>query len=393
MSVILSLLYHNRVEGIVFMEFIVRIFVESWNILLDSSVYILIGIVIAGFLQVVLNGNFILNHLGKGRYSSVVKAAFLGVPLPLCSCGVLPAAASLKKQGANKGATSAFLISTPESGVDSIAITYALLDPLMTLIRPLAAFISAMAAGFLENFLHWPQGSEFSPKNLSCTVDQCCDGVDCPPEVHAKHHGLWEKCIAGLKFSIRDVWGDIVLWFFAGLLLAGCITALVPDQLLGEWLGGGVASMFIMLLVGIPMYICATASTPIAAALILKGVSPGAALVFLLVGPATNITSLSVLISILGKKSTIRYLIVLSVSAVFFGLGVDAVYSMMNVSPQAVIGEASGLFSHNVKLVATFILLAISIKPIGIWLRKLLKPKKKETQYFSDFPTLPGNTK
>lgn len=276
--------------------------------------------------------------------------------------------------------------------MDSIAITYALLDPLMTVIRPVAAFVTAMWAGLLENFLHWPQASVERKKDISCPIDQCCDGIDCPPQVHARHHSFWEKIRAGFRFAVTDVWGDIVLWFFAGLLLAGVITAMIPDHLLEEWLGGGLTSMFIMLLVGVPLYICATASTPIAAALILKGVSPGAALVFLLVGPATNVTSLSVLIGILGKMGTLRYLIVLATSAVFFGLLVDTIYSSLGISPQAVIGEASGLFSFEVKLAAAILLLLLSIKPISLWLRKKFQPRKSGSQFICDFPAIPSKS-
>ncbi len=304
---------------------------------------------------------------------------------------MLPAATSLKKQGANKGATTAFLISTPESGVDSIAITYALLDPLMTVIRPVAAFITAMCAGFLENILHWPKAAEQVKVDTSCTIDDCCDGKDCPPAEHARHHTIMEKISAGWNFAIKDVWGDIALWFFIGLLLAGAITALIPEEIMANWLGGGIQSMLFMLVIGVPIYICATASTPIAAALIIKGVSPGAALVFLLVGPATNVTSLSVLIGILGKKSTLRYLLVLSVSAVLFGLGVDKIYAMAGISPQAVIGEAAELIPYSIKIVSSLFLLLISVRPLVTWYKKKRQPKNENVQYMSDFPTLPTN--
>ncbi len=301
---------------------------------------------------------------------------------------MLPAATSLKKQGANKGATTAFLISTPESGVDSIAITYALLDPLMTIIRPIAAFVTAICAGFLENSLHWSDKISSKKVDISCPIDQCCDGSDCPPEEHSKHHTIFEKIVAGCKFAINDVWGDIVLWFFAGLLLAGLISATIPDEMLTTLLGGGVSSMLVMLVIGIPIYICATASTPIAAALILKGVSPGAALVFLLVGPATNVTSLSVLIGILGKKSTMRYLLVLSISAVLFGLGVDKLYLLAGISPQAIIGEAAEIVPHGLKVAASILLMLLSIKPIMTWLKKKIVPCKSEVRFVSDYPVI-----
>ncbi len=305
---------------------------------------------------------------------------------------MLPAATSLKKQGANKGATTAFLISTPESGVDSIAITYALLDPVMTVIRPIAAFFSAMCAGFLENTLHWDKDGGTGKKDISCPIDQCCDGNDCPPEDHYHHHTLLEKIKAGLKFAVNDVWGDIVLWFFVGLLLAGIISAMIPNEMFETWLGGGFSSMLVMLFVGIPIYICATASTPIAAALILKGVSPGAALVFLLVGPATNVTSLSVLVGILGKMSTIRYLLVLSIGAVCFGLGVDKLYSLFQISPRAIIGDAADIIPYGLKLFTTLFLLGLSIKPIYCWGKGKFGTPKAATVFVSDFPVITKKT-
>lgn len=277
---------------------------------------------------------------------------------------MLPAAASLKKQGANNGATTAFLISTPESGVDSIAITYALLDPLMTVARPVAAFFTAITAGITENLFHSMNDKDNIKVDLSCQVDGCCNGIDCSPDEHKQHHSFVEKLQAGLKFAVTDIWGDLAGWFFTGILLAGLITALVPSQLFVDYLGGGFSSMLIMLVLGIPLYICATASTPIAAAFILKGVSPGAALVFLLVGPATNITSLSVLFGLLGKRATAIYLLTLSVFAVVCGLILDQLYIGLEFSARAVAGQAAELIPFQGQLAGAIILLAFSVRPI-----------------------------
>jgi uncharacterized protein len=301
---------------------------------------------------------------------------------------VLPAAASLRKQGANKGATTAFLISTPESGVDSIAITYALLDPVMTIIRPVAAFMTAMIAGIAENLFFWKQNEEEIKVDLSCPVDNCCDGIDCPEEIHSHHHTFVEKLVSGVRFGTKEVWGDIAGWFFIGVLLAALITTFVPDNLMTTLLGGGLSSMLVMLVVGIPLYICATASTPVAAALIMKGVSPGAALVFLLVGPATNVTSLSVLTGILGKKSTVMYLLILSACAVLFGLGVDAFYQFAGISPRAILGEASEFVPENMKLLAVLLLLGISVKPMLKTIRKKFTTKPGQTTFISSFPPM-----
>ena len=361
----------------------------SWLLLLDSSVYILFGILVAGLLKVFLNPETVAKHLGSGRFSSVIKAALIGVPLPLCSCGVLPAAVSLKKQGANKGATTAFLISTPESGVDSIAISYALLDPIMTVIRPVAAFITAVAAGFIENIIDWPKAMAPVFPDISYPVEEQ-GGTDetSTPDIPATHRGKWTKILAGMRYALVDVWGDIAIWFFAGLLIAGMIMALIPNEFMTRWLDGGFSSMLVMLVIGIPLYICATASTPVAAALILKGVSPGAALVFLLVGPATNITSLAVLVGILGKKSTLRYLFILSSCAILFGLAVDQLYRMAGISPQAVIGEAAELIPYGAKLGGAIMLLLLSIQPFSNWLRKRIGRQQPQLSFQSGFPDI-----
>lgn len=354
------------------MRLILNIFVESWQLLLDASVYILFGILIGGLLKVFLSPAYVARHLGQGRYSSVFKAALFGVPLPLCSCGVLPAAAALKRQGANNGATTAFLISTPESGIDSISVSYALLDPIMTVARPLAAFVSAIIAGCIENTFNPPRPQLAMAADLSCPVDGCCDGVDCSPAEHAKHHNLFEKIRAGMCYAFGDLWGDLAGWFFIGLLLAGLISALVPDDLITSYLGGGFVAMLLMLAFGIPLYICATASTPIAAAMILKGVSPGAALVFMLAGPATNMATISVLVGMLGRRATVVYLTCIAVTALLFGLALDGIYAALGLSAKATVGQSGELVPYPVQLVAALLILALSVRPMVTMIRRWL---------------------
>ena len=347
------------------MNLILDILLASWQLLCEASIYVLFGILVAGMLYIFLNPGTVARHLGQGRFRSVFKASLLGIPIPLCSCGVLPAAASLKRQGANNGATMSFLISTPESGVDSMAITYALLDPIMTIARPVAAFFTAMAAGISENLFAKQGNSLFqNVPDLSCTVDGCCDGLECTPDEHQSHHSAIEKIKAGLIYAFGELWDDIAVWFLVGIVLAGVITVLIPVDMITRYLGGGLPAMLIMLVAGIPLYICATASTPIAAALILKGISPGAALVFLLVGPATNITSLTVLFEILGKRATVLYLFAIAFSAVIFGLILDQVYSIFGIADQAIAGEAADLIPHWAKLAGAFILLGLSVRPV-----------------------------
>jgi uncharacterized protein len=358
----------------------VHILAEAWNLLQASSVYVLFGIFVAGVMKVFVSPEAVGRHLGRGKVSSVIKAAILGVPIPLCSCGVLPAAVSLKRQGANNGATAAFLISTPESGVDSIALTYALLDPIMTVARPAAAFTTAAVAGVAENFFSQEKEGQRAKPDLSCPVDQCCDGVDCLPEVHKSHHTFLEKLRAGFGYALFELWGDISLWFLMGLILAGAITVFIPSEVMTEYLGGGLSAMLIMLAVGIPLYICATASTPIAAALILKGVSPGAALVFLLAGPATNTASLTVLLGLLGKRATVIYLSAIAVVSVAFGLAVDQVYSLLGISAKAVAGQATEIIPDWAQLAGAFVLILMSVRPLFRLITSRVRKGASQTQ-------------
>lgn len=294
---------------------------------------------------------------------------------------MLPAAASFKKQGANKGAIASFLVSTPESGVDSIAITYALLDPIMTVIRPIAAFVTGITAGILENKFSFDSARE---KN---TVDLVAVEADSTGKIP---DGFRLKFIVGLKYAFGDVWGDIAFWFFGGLILAGLITVFIPESLSEMVLGGGIISMLAMLLLGMPIYICATASTPIAAALLLKGASPGAVLVFLLAGPATNMTSLSVLVRILGKMGTIRYLLVIAVTSVLFGLGLDWLYKYFALEPRAIIAEAREVLPYTIKLVSAIGLIILTLYHGFNWIRKKI-PRNRKQQFISGFPPItPG---
>ncbi len=364
------------------MTYTLNIFLEAWHLLLESSPYIIFGLLISGIMRVYITPDSIARHLGQGRFMSVFKAALFGIPIPLCSCGVLPAAVSLKKQGANNGATTAFLISTPESGVDSIAITYALLDPVMTIARPVAAFFTAAAAGISENLFSFSQKEKKHSADLYCPVDGCCDGTSCTPEKHRAHHSVFEKLTAGLRYAVTEVWNDIAGWFFIGLLLAGVIMTFIPEEIFTEYLGGGLSSMLLMLAVGIPLYICATASTPVAAALILKGVSPGAALVFLIAGPATNITSLTVLFGVLGKRASAIYISSIAIFSVIFGLLLDKIYLSLDISARAVSGQAAELIPAWLEYTGTGLLLLLSVKPLYRNISGRLTRQEKENVSF-----------
>jgi uncharacterized membrane protein YraQ (UPF0718 family) len=279
---------------------------------------------------------------------------------------------SLHKQGANKGAVTSFLISTPESGVDSIAITYALLDPIMTVARPLVAFTTAFTAGIAENLrgaVRMPSSATSKPANSQ----DACRQTPVSPASGKQHRSIWKKLVQELRLAFTDYWGDLVGAFFIGILLAGVISAWIPETFLTNYLGGGMSAMVIMLVAGIPLYICATASTPIAAALILKGVSPGAALVFLLAGPATNMAAVAVVLRTLGTRSTIIYLVSIAGCALLFGVLVDAFYVAFDLSAQAVAGEAAETIPSWLALICAIALLTLSFN--SLWQKFIRKVK------------------
>jgi len=345
-----------------------KVFLEAcWEMLLEMAPYMFLGFLIAGLLHIFVNPRIISKYLGKGRIKSVIWAALLGIPLPLCSCGVLPTAAGLKRQGANDGATMSFMIATPETGVDSMAVTYAMMDPLMTIFRPIAAFITAIAAGVTQNFFgntYQDSQKEIIP-DLSCRVDNCCTGINCSPEVHRHHHTFFEKIRAAFKYGFGEILNDIAKWLFLGIVVAGLISVFIPEDVIRTYLSGGIHSMLIMLVVGIPFYICATSSTPIAAALILKGVSPGAALVFLLAGPATNAATISVVYGLFRKKATFIYVGSIALFAVLMGLTIDVVYDWMNITASSIAGTAGEIVPEWISISSALILVGLMTVSIG----------------------------
>jgi uncharacterized membrane protein YraQ (UPF0718 family) len=339
-------------------ETVLEILAQAWAVVVESAPFLIFGLFVAGLLHVFLDPAMVARHLGRGRVRPIVMASVLGVPLPLCSCGVLPAALAIRKQGANDGAVTSFLISTPATGVDSIAITYALLGPIMAVVRPIVAFISGVATGFVQTLSSRSAavGTKV-PAAHACTVDGCCDGDGCPPNEHKHHHSAVEKTLAGLRYAFVDLLGEISGWFLLGVLLAGVIMFAVPEDLIERSVGGGLVTMLIMLVVGVPLYVCSSASTPIAAALILKGLSPGAALVFLMAGPATNAAGITVVAGMLGKRAAAVYLGGIAVCAVAMGLLLDALLGVAGwrVVPTVSAGHAENFAAWRVILGALFL--------------------------------------
>ncbi len=303
-----------------------RFFTELWEISLEAAPYLCLGFTLGALLHRYVKTEWMMKLLGKGRIRSTVTAAAIGVPLPLCSCSVVPTALAIQKKGASRGATLAFLISTPETGVDSILLTYGLMGPVLAVARPLAAMFSAITAGLLLESLpekNSPAGEESSePKPSCCASNQV--HVNLPPPRKPLGRRLWEQ-IKGIYSSLLLLFDEVAVWLLIGLVLSALISASLPEDLLGSGLGSGWTGRFLALVIGLPMYVCATASTPLAAALMEKGLSAGAALVFLLVGPATNIGTIGIVGKVLGKRAIFAYLTAITSIALLFGTLVDEI--------------------------------------------------------------------
>lgn len=289
---------------------------EIWAFLLASSPYLLLGLGLAGAVKALVPEQTIARLLGHDGFPGILRAAAIGVPLPVCSCGVVPLAVALRRKGASAPATMSFLITTPESGIDSILLSWGLLGPVMAIARPIASFLSALLAGGLS-LLAPAAGNGPEPTPSRCESD---GGCGCHDEADEAPPGLASR----LFHATRELFDDLVFWMWLGIVTAGLLAALLPDDLAALGLGGGLAPMLLLLLAGIPLYVCASSSTPVAAALLLKGVSPGAALVFLLVGPATNAASLLLLHRTFGRRFILSYLAGIGLGAVVSGLALDA---------------------------------------------------------------------
>lgn len=510
------------------MEILHAILMEAWCVLVDSAIYILFGFFIAGLLKAYLPTEFIAKHLGgeaitkagkakRSIVAPVFKAALFGVPLPLCSCGVIPAAAGLREQGASKGATTAFLIATPETGVDSMTVTYGLLDPIMTFVRPLSAFITSVAAGiavdifdknddkkdggkatiptsscccsepkpepkpivapsacccsepkpetkpepkptpstscccsetkapsqgaFASQMFTAPvvapvEKAEPAPTSSCCcsteqpkviipvstcgcsepkteptpastcccneakpepapvsscccsepkvepipaptsscccsepkpapTTSSCCSSQKTPAKAT-----VFEKFKIGMDFAYGKLISDIGIWLLLGITLAALISVFIPEDMFTDKVTG-FAGMIVMMAIGIPMYVCATASTPIAAAFALKGISPGAALVFLLAGPATNVATITVVAKMLGKRAAVIYVTTIGVMTLLIGVLVNFLYASLGLSvTNWVTGSASDHHGPLSEVAAVVLVVLILVQWTKKWMKK-----------------------
>jgi len=284
---------------------------ELYSVFMSMAPYFFLGLTVAGILHVFMNKEFIARHLKKDNFVSVVKGALFGVPMPLCSCGVVPATLSLRKSGASEGAAVAFLISTPQTGLDSIVATYGLLGMVFAAYTPFATFFTGIAGGALTLLWRGKQRHE----STAAVATECNLCFATGPH----RHTLAEKVLVMAKYAYHDFLDDISVQLVIGIALSAVIAFAVPDNFFSRYISNDFLSMLLMALVGIPLYVCATASLPIALALIDKGISPGAALVFLTVGPATNAASIMLIGSAMGRRVVTIYVSSVAVMAIING--------------------------------------------------------------------------
>ncbi len=340
------------------MEYII----QFWDALIELSYamapYILFGLLFAGILHEIVPESLVTKHLGKDNIGSVVKSTLFGIPLPVCSCGVIPLATAIKKSGASKGATLSFLISTPITGVDSILATYGIFGSIFTLYRIVTSIIIAITAGILTNLFDKDSSDESkrsgigfsaqqpsSAQNLSFSTlsaqpstlpkeeTSCCSTTACCEGDEQKGFSL----TAALRYGFVTLLGDIAKPLFWGLLIGALITVAIPDNLSEILAHYGWLSYLIVIAIAVPMYVCATASLPIAAGLMLSGVSAGAAFVFLSAGPATNTVTIGVVKKMLGTRSLYIYLGSIIIGSILFGLGLDAIFDASNINPASLV--------------------------------------------------------
>ncbi len=299
---------------------------SSWDMMIDSAFFLLFGLILAGIVFTVLNTESIKKLLTGSPKLQVFKAALLGIPLPLCSCSVLPVAYQLRKSGLHRSGITAFLISTPESGVDSILLTWSLMDPIMTVARPLSAFLAATTAGVVETAFD-------DREELMAEVDSSCGCASNGESKSSKRTSWFMKIQAGIRYGFTTLMADLAPYLALGYVMAGLVGATLgtTNLSLPEFLTSGWGSYTGALILGLPMYICATSSTPFATALIVAGFTPGAVLVFLLVGPATNSASIIVVSRILGWWGVMRYLVVIIIVAVISGIVIDYIYQRYEI--------------------------------------------------------------
>ena len=333
----------------IIVKYLTRVLADFWATIAQMSPYLLFGFFVAGILSVLVSQRLVEKHLGGRGMWPLLKASFFGVPLPLCSCGVIPVSISLHKHGASKASTIAFLLSTPQTGVDSVFVTLSLLGPVFAVFRPVAALLTGVVGGGLVNTV------ERSPKNHNAAPQKCSDEC-CEPRDKA------HKLVRGLKYGFITLPRDIAKAMLVGLAIAAVMSVAVPDNFFADTpLGRGVPAMLVMMVLGIPVYVCATASVPVAAALILTGFSPGAAVVFLMTGPATNAAALATIWKALGARTAIVYLLAVVVCALAAGLFLDMTFPQLGASVRTHVHQIEPSVFGHVSAVALLAILGFAV--------------------------------
>lgn len=325
------------------LEFARSVIVDFWDTVAEMSPYLLFGFFVAGILSVFVSQSLVERHLGGRGLWPLLKASLFGIPLPLCSCGVIPVSVSLHKHGASKGSTIAFLLSTPQTGADSILVTLSLLGPVFAVFRPVAALITGVIGGTFVDILE-PVGEAGNHPREKCT-DECCSGDNKTGRIRR-----------GLRYGFVTLPRDIGRAILIGLVIAAFISALVPEGFFAEYLGKGIFAMVVMMFLGIPVYVCATASVPVAAALMMKGLTPGAALVFLMTGPATNAASFVTIWKAMGGRTALIYLVTVAGCALLGGIVLDLLVAGMNIE---MVMQHGWMLPSIVKYASAVVLLAV----------------------------------
>lgn len=385
------------------------------NVTLVFAPWLLLGLIMAGLLKAFVPQQMVGRWLGKPGVGPITVASVVGMPLPVCSCGVIPIALGLHRQGASKGSTISFMVATPQTGVDSLAVTYAIFGPIMTIVRPIASIISAIVAGLLAQLFSRGDASADtshacsepadspccestpepaaasccgSPENQPPPSTDCCSSESTPaPETSGESccsptppaaTSQSEDCCAhnpiatttapsamtrlreGMKYAFGKLLDDLKWWIAIGIVSAALIITFVPPDSLAEY-GSGLGAMLLMLIVGIPMYVCASGSTPLAGSMMIAGLSPGTVLVFLLGGPATNIATVGLIRRELGMGALVGYLVGICVMAVACGYALDAMLHAWGWTIPIQLEDSAGLIPQWIAIGSTGTLLLFAI--------------------------------
>jgi len=328
------------------------------------SPYLLLGFFIAGFLKAFLPKEKYIGHIAKPNFSSVLWATFAGIPLPFCSCGVIPMASSLNKEGASKGATVSFLTSTPQTNIHSIIATYSLLGLPFAIIRPIVAIISSFTGGIAAN--KFDKTTVFK-KDITAKIENTVN--------------IKNKIFQTFHYGFVEMIQDIGKWLLFGIFFAGLLVIFLPESIFSTYLNNPILNMFIVLLVAIPSYTCSIGSVPMAAVLLMKGLSPGATFIFLMAGPVTSIASMTVIGKTMGKRCLIIYVINIVINALFFGLVIDyfipSSWFDMSIINQNILFDND---IHNVSLFGIICSIALIGLIFNAYIQKYLSSIKSKKQ-------------